>query len=305
MLRRWLIYLAALAGCTVFYFVYEGWVSHFLLLNALCLPVLSLLLGLPAMLLTRFSLVFPSQTPLEAPVSITLQSRCALPIPATRLKLQLQHRITGDRQPLAKDGHFPAQHCGLWTVLPQKLYIYDYLGLFRLRRQICGGTITVMPHPKAPLCPPQLQRYLAKAWYPKPGGGYSEHHDLRLYRPGDNLRQIHWKLSAKTGKLVYREPILPVQDMPVVALRLSGTAETLDRLLCELMWVSDFFVQHEIAFRLECVTGNGRESFLIRDEETADAALFALLESPQASQDSTWQPGKKCYILGGGIHETS
>ncbi|MBR2633811.1 MAG: DUF58 domain-containing protein, partial [Lentisphaeria bacterium] len=42
---------------------------------------------------------------------------------------------------------------------------------------------------------------------PKPGGGYGENYEIRQYRPGDNLNQIHWKLSAKVGDLMLREPM--------------------------------------------------------------------------------------------------
>ena len=50
MLRNRLLYLAALAGGTVFYCFFYAWFSWFLLVLLWCLPALSLVVSLPAML---------------------------------------------------------------------------------------------------------------------------------------------------------------------------------------------------------------------------------------------------------------
>lgn len=46
----------------------------------------------------------------------------------------------------------------------------------------------------------------------RPGYDSSETFGLRPYREGDMLRQIHWKLSARTENLIVREFSLPIQD---------------------------------------------------------------------------------------------
>ena len=44
----------------------------------------------------------------------------------------------------------------------------------------------------------------------RPGSDPSETFAIREYRPGDPIRQIHWKLSQKTGETMLRELGLPV-----------------------------------------------------------------------------------------------
>ena len=65
--------------------------------------------------------------------------------------------------------------------------------------------------PEVPAHPrhPDLDRYIARAWKPKSGGVCRRNHELRLYRPGDSLNQVHWKLTAKTGKWMIRQPMEP------------------------------------------------------------------------------------------------
>ena len=61
MLRNRLLYLAALAGGTVFYCFSYAWFSWFLLVLLWCLPALSLVVSLPAMLTMDLRLVSPGK----------------------------------------------------------------------------------------------------------------------------------------------------------------------------------------------------------------------------------------------------
>ena len=71
----------------------------------------------------------------------------------------------------------------------------------------------------------------------QPGGGFSEIHDLREYRPGDSLHEIHWKLSAKTDKLIVREAEEPDLGLVVLSFDFSGTRTQLDSTLRQLLWL--------------------------------------------------------------------
>ena len=44
----------------------------------------------------------------------------------------------------------------------------------------------------------------------RPGYDLSEMFQIRDYVPGDSQRQIHWKLSHKYGKLIVKDPSLPI-----------------------------------------------------------------------------------------------
>lgn len=53
------------------------------------------------------------------------------------------------------------------------------------------------------------------------GGGHEEFYGLREYRPGDSLKTIDWKRTARTGQLVSREMTQPSPPKIMVALDLS------------------------------------------------------------------------------------
>ena len=56
-------------------------------------------------------------------------------------------------------------------------------------------------------CPDDSESYAPD----RAGYDLSEVYQLREYRPGDSLRQMHWKLSGKLDRLVIREASLPVR----------------------------------------------------------------------------------------------
>lgn len=55
----------------------------------------------------------------------------------------------------------------------------------------------------------------------RPGSDPSETFSIREYRPGDPIRQIHWKLSTKTDHLMLREVGLPVNEETLFLLETS------------------------------------------------------------------------------------
>ena len=53
----------------------------------------------------------------------------------------------------------------------------------------------------------------------KPGSDPSETFAIREYRPGDPIRQIHWKLSGKTDEMMVRELGLPIASRTLLVHR--------------------------------------------------------------------------------------
>ena len=50
----------------------------------------------------------------------------------------------------------------------------------------------------------------------RPGDDPGETYDVREYRPGDSIRQIHWKLSGKLDKVMIREKSYPVDEAVLI-----------------------------------------------------------------------------------------
>lgn len=307
MLVRRIVYLAALAAGTVFFFAYRQWFAWVVLLWLVGLPLLSLAMSLPVMLRSQVRLSCPSQVQMgeRAVPELSVQSR--LPLPPVRYRMQVKNCFTGEFFLYEPGEALLTTHCGGLEVKPWKVYIYDYMGLFRYRvRSLSGCRVLVLPTgiPVPEL--PQLRQQYALAWKPKTGGGFAENHDLRLYRPGDDLRHIHWKLAAKTGKLIYREPIEPLEGMLKLSLVLSGSEEVLDRKLGKLRWVQTHLVKEQLPFEVQCLTEGGLLRFAVTDEASAHEVMRAILLSRKAPEHAVLPEQSqeaKSWHIGGGTDE--
>jgi uncharacterized protein (DUF58 family) len=308
MAGRRIFYFIVLVGAFCFCVAYQKWLAWMLLFVLLALPVFSLVVSLPAMLTARLRLSVPEQVTVGQPVELTILSKCSLPTPPWRLKLRVERPLTGQRWAVREAGSLCTEHCGALIIQARKARICDYMGLIRIpvRLQPREQRILIRPRPVPVPELPSLEGCVRQAWKPKPGGGFAENHELRLYRPGDSIQQIHWKLSAKTGKLILREPMEPVRGRVLVRMNLKGTPEQLDKWLGQLLWLGRELLDKDIHFQIQCLTGNGVEHWDVSSAETLNCALDALLSRPRSldgslrdmAENALWQ-----YFIGGDGHE--
>lgn len=306
MVRRRLLWLTAFVGSVVFYWAYREWLSWLIVMTVVFLPLLSLLLSLPAMLTCRIQVQCAHSVTLGEPNRVLCVGSCALPVGEIKGRLQVENGLTGGKWKLTGGGLLPTEHCGVLTLTPVRVWVCDYLGLLRLplgKRQ--PMKVMVRPVPVEVENPPDMSRYLTAAWRPKPGGGFSENHEMRLYRPGDNLRQIHWKLSAKTGKLIYREPMEALRGKAALTMVLSGSPAQLDEKLGRLLYMSRYLNDREVPHEIRCLTGRGMEVFSVADHADTDRAVDVLLAATCAGTDAVPDFGAAswCYRIGGGSSE--
>ena len=81
----------------------------------------------------------------------------------------------------------------------------DPVGMFRSRRTSPDSEVAlVLPRFASLLHRPQTRELEASVAAPRAGSG-TELFGVREYRPGDSLRRIHWRSSARHGELVVRE----------------------------------------------------------------------------------------------------
>jgi len=285
MAGRRLLYLAVLESLLVFYVAYREWLSWVALVAAAAFPLLSLLLSLPGILTVRVRLAHPGSVSLGTPVQPEIHIACFLPAPPVRCRLKLRHSITGTVTRWKEKHPLYADHCGVLTSLKGGVWVYDYLGLWRfpLRRVQCP-TLTVLPVP----CPieqaPLLQR-IPTTWKPKLYG-FSENHELRLYRPGDDLRLLHPKLSLKTGKLILREPMELLRQKTVLTLALSGTPAQIDRKMGRLLWLSNQLLARSVPHEIRCLTAGGLESCQVTDSDSLNRAMALFLAAEPVLEDT-------------------
>lgn len=295
MWRRRMLYLVCLIGSLVFYGFYQLWLSGLLLVLCIALPLFSLLLSLPAMLTVKANLRCPESGRIGMPLRTALDITCRYPHPPVDCKIRLVNTLTQTSYRGKPGEKIPTDHCGLFEISFPCFYAYDYLGLFR-RKLNHSSQCRVYVLPKA--IPggvlPADTSSVSKLWRPKPGGGFSENYELRLYRPGDNLRHIHWKMAAKTGKLIYREAMEPAQKGCVLSVTLSGDEAALDKKLGNLLYHSQALLSKAQPHYILCATGKGVKSYEVTDINSCEQAFRQMLQGPVTPYD---QPPKAENVL--------
>lgn len=302
-----MLYLAVAALCGIFYIAYGQWLSYLILVAVLSLPWLSLILSLPAIFRFRAAPSGPGVLEMEQTEELWLMGSCPWPMPPFRGKLRLCSCITGKRWFYQEAGDLCTDHCGGIAVTAESVRICDYLGLFSFPVR-CRETLTLLirPRPVKAQVHQDLQRYIARAWKPKAGGGYAENHELRLYRPGDSLNQVHWKLSAKTGSLILREPMEPQRGLVLLTMNLRGTPEETDRKFGRLLWLGRHLLEQGVRFEIRALTAQGLLTFSVTHETELIQAIDDLLCRGAAAEgdlrdrefSASWH-----YHIGGGPDE--
>ena len=306
MVRRWILYLATVSGCIVFYLAYRQWFAWFALISVLCLPIVGLLTSLPAMIKLRLNARYPAVVSVGMKQEVHFVTHCRFPAPLCRYRLRVTKRITSESWVLKEGQAFPTEHCGKLLCKLEKARVYDYLGLFWLRIQKNNVTpLTVRPIPVPIPYVPDLERFAASSWRPKPGGGFSENHEMRQYMPGDKLNQVHWKLTAKTGEIIVREPLEPERNRVLIEMELRGTQDQLDQKFGQMIWLCDQLLQKGIRHELRVLTGEGIQCCSVDNPADLETALDFLLGQSAVSADGELAPvaAAWCYRVGGGENE--
>lgn len=281
------MYGLALIGCLTFYGAYQEWFSWILLLTLVLFPWLSLLLSLGTIVRMKLEPSAASKIPVGTIACGRLKVYSNGPQPPLKSKISITRPITGEKWILNPGDKLPTDHCGGLVAELYKPKVFDYLGLFQFRiRKTNSRTFLVWPQMKCMEIPPDLSQHLARSWHPKPGGGYAENYEIRQYHPGDHLNQIHWKLSAKVGDLILREPMEPESGRMLLTMDLCGSPQALDSKFGRLIWLSNWLLDHMIPFEIRVLTGNGIECWVISDEWSLQKCVEALLCTPFVKEGS-------------------
>lgn len=259
----------ALALCGMLYLVWGEWLLWVLLATVLGLPAVSLVLSLPAIEAFHTEPSGPKIITQGERGTMALLGRCSRPVPPFRGRLTVRYGFTGKRSRYRPERGIPTGHCGCLYYCVEKARVCDYLGLFAFPVRNRGeALVTVRPRPISAELPPERRG---------PPGQRTGEEELRPYRPGDSLKAIHWKISARTEKLTFRERQLHSGLGPRVRLELSGSPDELDRKLGLFLGQGQHYMENDVPFLLEAVTGEGSLLLWVRSGESLYAALDRLL----------------------------
>ena len=248
MAGRRILYAVLVGAAVLFQIFFRFYLSTFVLVLILVLPILSLLLALPGWMGSMASVV--PQAPLitvggSARFGVLLYHSSFLPLIRPRIRLRWTNQLTGEsgESKITVTARKPAEltvaanHCGRLVCQVEKAVCCDLLGLFPL-------PVRKGPERAVLILPAQLElegkdelaagENAGTVLRPRPGGGPGEDYDLREYRVGDPLRSVHWKLSSKKDELVVRETLEPQQAAIVVTYDHFGPSEELDRTFAQL-----------------------------------------------------------------------
>ena len=128
------------------------------------------------------------------------------------------------------DAYLKTTHCGIVTAYLEYVYISDYFGVFtgKCAADNVKKEIFVLPWTHVPMA-----ETLAEAgdFAGKYGEDVYETYDVREFRDGDDIRQIHWKLTAKMDVLLLREYLKTSESGVMIRLDMeeSGQQRVLSR----------------------------------------------------------------------------
>ena len=232
---------------------------------------------------------------------ITVTNPCWLPKPMLGLTLSCRNLRTGEtaeskleisllpKQKQTVDFSFDCPHCGKIRLEVSNVSFSDLFGMFSRRLFArCKAEFTVLPQlfePSVFLEHSDMAMPDSDTYSPyKPGSDPGETFAIREYVPGDAIRQIHWKLSEKTDKLMVREFGLPMVNEVALLLETAGanTSEENDAITEVFASVSSALaaadIHHHVFWRHEKT--DELVDFDITDGDAFSEMLSQLLELP-------------------------
>lgn len=267
--------LCVLAALEMYLFR-SGAGTRALLAAVLCLPSVLALAALLPRRRVQLSLSLPETLARgeEALCKLTAKTPSPFPLPALRCRIELENRFTGERE--ARWAELPGgfgggetrftlscAHSGALAVRAARAELMDCFGLCA-RALPCKaeGEVLILPElfpvEIAPGSPPDLPMDSRAYSSRRPGHDPSETFRIREYVPGDPVRQIHWKLSQKTDKVLVRDLGLPMEGFALLTLEESPAApEEVDAALDLLFSLGTVLAEREVSCTVRRPSGSG------------------------------------------------
>lgn len=180
-----------------------------------------------------------------------------------------------------------SQWCGCIRFALNSWKSFDFFGICSRKRktELCSCTV-VMPEKQK-----QDFSFLTKEGFDmesfrysgsRPGDDPGETFDIREYREGDSIRQIHWKLTGKMDRLMIREKSFPVDDTVLILAEAflpekdPGTAQTLAEVFAAVL---SSFMEQGISCQAGVYDGSTGRFYIekLRIQEDYENILYLFL----------------------------
>ena len=308
MLKTWFLYSISLIAAFIFFLFYKMWLSWYILIALLAIPVFALIVTIAASLTVKFSIVNPAVTVKGKPAFIKLSIEgIASAFSFYKVRMITTDHMAGTQEKkvivICDNGvtkiPLETNHCGAYSYKLSKLKVYDLLGFFHFDQNINKDIeLLVKPSPEMPGYMPDMYGFKAKNLR-KSSKPNSEIYDIRDYQLGDPVKTIHWKMSAKKDKYLVKEPLEEYGGYSRVILKMTDDRDELDLHLGQILFTSKFFIDHEVAHIIRVIPPDSREvAFSIESNIDLERALHTILHMripEEASEDkrSTEEPDEE------------
>ena len=204
-----------------------------------------------------------------------------------------------------------SQWCGCIRFALNSWKSFDFFGICSRKRktELCSCTV-VMPEKQK-----QDFSFLTKEGFDmesfrysgsRPGDDPGETFDIREYREGDSIRQIHWKLTGKMDRLIIREKSFPVDDTVLILAEAflpekdPGTAQTLAEVFAAVL---SSFMEQGISCQAGVYDGSTGRFYIekLRSQEDYENILFLFLrhggegDGPRMISEYLHTPGQQRF----------
>lgn len=289
MTARRILYLLVLVAALLLHIFYEGYIGYFTVACVASLPFLSLILTLPSVMCLRLELRVSTLDVSRGKTNqwqLGAACRGSLSVSQVAVRLSVHSDMYGWEEEWectlamasgadVKMIPLPTDHCGRLTCRVVRARISDALGIFSLPIRLPGAvSVLIMPVPDLNAPIPDLEALMPSAL---PGKQLGEEYELRDYQPGDSLRVIHWKASARLDRPISREFQADRRPKVTVLLDYFGSPEELDIRLDGLYTCSLALLRGGYGHEVQWMEGGVLQNCLVEDEVGLTVCLDRLL----------------------------
>lgn len=254
MIKKRLYYGFLIFLSIVFYIFFVDYLSFFVLLFVLVLPIMSLLevvLGIRKINIELVTVSFNAKKNEAIPYKMTVSNRSFLIRPQIKITLKVCNYLFEEEltEKIYLTAHFGTQvmeqeivssHCGRVVISISEVRIYDRFGLFSICKKVKSLKCEVFVMPNIFLIEENenkpyhkntdLLKYIDNLQTVKEEDPF-EISDFHEYKKGENTTRIHWKLSERFDKLIIKEFSLAYSESTAILLELYESAPIIDSLL--------------------------------------------------------------------------
>ena len=197
---------------------------------------------------------------------VRIRNGAFLPVMRYGCQVSIRNDLTEEDQTVTLTGSIGAKgessqtillqssFCGRVYVQISRFTLLDYLGLLPMKALVkADARLTILPD----LYPMEADMTARPAYADdgasnRRGEDRSEVYQLREYRPGDDIRQIHWKLSSKLDELILKEASQPESRELLLFWdkHITGTPAQMDALAEAASSVAGALVRGGVSFSL-------------------------------------------------------